>query len=1234
MCSRNCGTEEWYKTHASQLTDNLFLAACRAVTSKCLLELGITNIVNATLELPTVAYQQQETIQIAVEDRITAKLNIYFDLIADKIQQVHRGGGKILVYCRAGQSRSATLCIAYFMKYHNMTYEEAFQFVKYRRPIIHPNLGFVHQLKDYEKKLKTRIPTVFAETSVLEEEVDNEVIDIPIPPIKHGRATVTLHEPFKSLTDKYEIVPVQICDRNSFKSRRAGAGGPERCSLNVQPGHPVASTSIIPKTVERLKDQEILQNRGKRKTAFTRLTKPNEIAVSLLDIPLDLALASNSYNSKLTLQTKAEHSSSAITELLHPVAISQGFLAESLGDSQKILETPVKARKVVTALRSCVTQHVTCLLDSNRPISPDQAARSGPAGRVQRQASVKRRSLLRHGSSGYSLTKPLTPVTRQEVKTSPVTSPARAVSVRSVQHSLVVTPVQPLQLTSPLPSFSVSRDSYHKLDFSFTPFDTSCIALVTSQQTLGDANIDVGNKMTISKEFPYYSVVHFTSALELFRATENAKLDTQWFNLPSAVKADPVELVRKTSEARMAERRKKVSQLDLKWATDRFQTDEFQKPLPSLAVTQFSSCKATSSQHRRSQESYILTELVDYFKLDIIGRFYVPHYNPSLLRKNCDYVLHPVAGITEPTILEMTNIYSPPRGTHFKAVARKSLHLDCPLAAVTFTSDIRSHNETLENIPDEIHDISEMKDVLAEKSNSPRCKIWFEVFKRTLMKKRPTFANVTYSRFLSIPSSSEHLVLEFFLATIANTSDFKVTPTTCVGKSALCIASTREVRVVERFNEFLQKSSQRTKPRYVSPSDYSQDYLTAEALETTSKMSASVLGLGSVLFGRAVSKVSFPNRLYTVREERVYGQVGKYSPNALLAFSRVPFSVITKLRPVPDNHLPLRLGVTASLSEYKYVGDVEEQADLTVHKVSVCQVATLTETDSFWFFSLDTAATAAIEEKNVTNNNSSNFLLFLPDRKFAPKIGQEELPQPDNVPTSELKVINPDAVVAEVISEIKEQTEVPPPVDKRVTFSSKIEMNEEDTEESGRKQKVKTIYYGRDRSKSRTRLKDVETGKRLRRRDRSASSYNEAEVMRNLEKSVDEANSILLRRKEESGSTSRHTERLTFSPSPERFMSPRLETRSEERFARRSRDAQRNREETERRERSRRSDQNSQPNQAQTQPPTISQTDETGKTLAGGIISFASNLLTGRSRRENSETRARGLLRKSARNFL
>ena len=149
-------SEEFHKTHPTQLSDHLWLAAARALSSKVLLELGITSIINATLELPTVAYQKQDTIQIAVEDRIASKLYIYFDLVADKIQQVHLSGGRILVYCRAGQSRSATLCIAYFMKYHGLSFEDSFQFVKAKRPIIHPNIGFIRQLKEFEQKLKLK----------------------------------------------------------------------------------------------------------------------------------------------------------------------------------------------------------------------------------------------------------------------------------------------------------------------------------------------------------------------------------------------------------------------------------------------------------------------------------------------------------------------------------------------------------------------------------------------------------------------------------------------------------------------------------------------------------------------------------------------------------------------------------------------------------------------------------------------------------------------------------------------------------------------------------------------------------------------------------------------------------------------------------------------------------------------------------------------------------------------
>ena len=102
------------------------------------------------------ARQQHDAMQIAVEDRVASKLYVYFDLVADKIHSVHRSGGKVMIYCRAGMSRSASLCIAYFMRHQGMNLEDAFNYVKKCRPIIHPNVGFMRQLREYEAKVLAR----------------------------------------------------------------------------------------------------------------------------------------------------------------------------------------------------------------------------------------------------------------------------------------------------------------------------------------------------------------------------------------------------------------------------------------------------------------------------------------------------------------------------------------------------------------------------------------------------------------------------------------------------------------------------------------------------------------------------------------------------------------------------------------------------------------------------------------------------------------------------------------------------------------------------------------------------------------------------------------------------------------------------------------------------------------------------------------------------------------------
>lgn len=56
----------------------------------------------------------------------------------------------ILVHCRGGINRSATIVIAYLMLKENMTLSDAWSFVKERRSKISPHRDYFEQLKSFE----------------------------------------------------------------------------------------------------------------------------------------------------------------------------------------------------------------------------------------------------------------------------------------------------------------------------------------------------------------------------------------------------------------------------------------------------------------------------------------------------------------------------------------------------------------------------------------------------------------------------------------------------------------------------------------------------------------------------------------------------------------------------------------------------------------------------------------------------------------------------------------------------------------------------------------------------------------------------------------------------------------------------------------------------------------------------------------------------------------------------
>jgi len=70
----------------------------------------------------------------------------YFDEICEIINKENI----VLVNCVAGVSRSATIILAYLMKYYNMSLKDSFIYVRKRRDRICPNKHFMKCLLDYE----------------------------------------------------------------------------------------------------------------------------------------------------------------------------------------------------------------------------------------------------------------------------------------------------------------------------------------------------------------------------------------------------------------------------------------------------------------------------------------------------------------------------------------------------------------------------------------------------------------------------------------------------------------------------------------------------------------------------------------------------------------------------------------------------------------------------------------------------------------------------------------------------------------------------------------------------------------------------------------------------------------------------------------------------------------------------------------------------------------------------
>ncbi|XP_070830941.1 dual specificity protein phosphatase 18 [Chaetodon trifascialis] len=139
----------------SRITPTLFLSGADAPLNAALVSrMGITLIVNATLNHACPAYPGVECVRVPVSDLPSARLGDHFDRVADRIHGNRAGG--TLVHCAAGMSHSPALVMAYLMRYREVTLSQAHRWVRESRPYVRLNAGFWDQLLEYERRLYGR----------------------------------------------------------------------------------------------------------------------------------------------------------------------------------------------------------------------------------------------------------------------------------------------------------------------------------------------------------------------------------------------------------------------------------------------------------------------------------------------------------------------------------------------------------------------------------------------------------------------------------------------------------------------------------------------------------------------------------------------------------------------------------------------------------------------------------------------------------------------------------------------------------------------------------------------------------------------------------------------------------------------------------------------------------------------------------------------------------------------
>jgi len=150
--------------NCDQIIPNLYLGGIEAVAdSHRVSSQGIKAICCCLreMEYPSSEFcKDVEYYRVDVEDMGHEPIELFFPEATEFIHSWISREQPVLVHCRAGVSRSASVVIAYLMTYHSYSLHEAFFVVRSHRSVATPNIGFMEKLCDFEEDHRSCSPTI------------------------------------------------------------------------------------------------------------------------------------------------------------------------------------------------------------------------------------------------------------------------------------------------------------------------------------------------------------------------------------------------------------------------------------------------------------------------------------------------------------------------------------------------------------------------------------------------------------------------------------------------------------------------------------------------------------------------------------------------------------------------------------------------------------------------------------------------------------------------------------------------------------------------------------------------------------------------------------------------------------------------------------------------------------------------------------------------------------------